>query len=64
MAGRRSVTASARVSPAELADWQAKAVAAGVSYVDVRLVGKPDVEPRTVAFRSDTVVCAYYGRPQ
>ena len=31
MAERRTVTASAHVSPAELADWRAKAVAAGVS---------------------------------
>ena len=31
MADRRTVTASARVSPPELADWRAKAVAAGVS---------------------------------
>ena len=30
MADRRAVTASARVSPTELADWRAKAVAAGV----------------------------------
>ena len=30
MADRRTVTAAARVSPAELADWRAKAVAAGV----------------------------------
>ena len=31
MADRRTVTAAARVSPAELADWRAKAAAAGVS---------------------------------
>ena len=31
MAERRTVTASVRVSPAELADWRTKAVAAGVS---------------------------------
>ena len=31
MADRRTVTAAARVSPAELADWQAKAASAGVS---------------------------------
>ena len=31
MAERRTVTAAARVSPAELADWQAKAAAAGAS---------------------------------
>ena len=31
MADRRTVTASACVSPVELADWRAKAVAAGVS---------------------------------
>ena len=31
MADRRTVTAAARVSPAELADWRAKAAAAGLS---------------------------------
>ena len=31
MADRRTVTATARVSPAELTAWQAKAAAAGVS---------------------------------
>ena len=31
MADRRTVTAAARVSPAELADWRTKAAAAGVS---------------------------------
>ena len=31
MGDRRTVTAAARVSPAELADWRAKAAAAGVS---------------------------------
>ena len=30
MADRRTVTAAARVSPTELADWRAKAAAAGV----------------------------------
>ena len=45
MADRRTVTAAARVSPAELADWRAKAAAAGVSLS--ALLGQAMARTRT-----------------